>query len=199
MVCCKCKAFYEIKSKKSLQKIDDCFNKYNTQSGSFRRYYRNHNAHRHLKLKKFLVIVSRDPTYVGEGMVWPVEIAEIDCVLPILKNSSFTKTGTNIATIIKVKTNSSKRWFNVPYYKDLNIIKAAKIVFCQCFSENTYDALEARKNNGWQILDIKTDKKSSNKVEIKDTKPSVEDVRSQLEALKNYNDDDEWESNFCEE
>ena len=195
MICCKCKAMYEIKSKKSLQKIDDCFNKYNVQSGSFRRYYWNHNAHKHLKVKKFLVIVSRDPTYVGKGMVWPVEIAEIDCVLPRLKNTAFTKTGTDIGTIIKVKTNTRKRWFNIPHYKELDVSKSAEKAFCHCFSREKYQDLNFRRANGWKICEEKNEGNDSPKIE--DTTPSIEDVRIALESMKTDNDDDDWESNFC--
>jgi len=193
MICSKCNALYEIKSRKSLQKIDNCFSKYNTQSGSFRRYYRNENVHRHYK--KYLVMVSRVETYISKGFFWPVEIAEIDSVLPCLKDSSFIKRGTSIGTIIKVKTNTRKRWFNIPHLKDLDFLYLAKDVFRQCFTKETYEAFEFRRENEWKVLNNIENGKEIIKKE--DAKSSINDLRCELEALNNGCDDNDWESNFC--
>lgn len=72
------------------------------------------------------------------------------------------------------------------------------------FSKDEYHAFLKRQANGWKKLsDIDGIEENKEAKIVKDTKPIINDLRSELEALKfgsnheDGDDSDDWETNFC--
>jgi len=91
LTCRLCRSTYEIKSKKDVAAIDKIFHYKRVDGGSFRGWCIEQKKCANIDAKHFLVLVSRAATYVRSGeLMWPVEIAEIDRVLPRLSFRSFS-------------------------------------------------------------------------------------------------------------
>eukprot|EP00979_Chaetoceros_neogracilis_P015351 scaffold5740_cov165-Chaetoceros_neogracile.AAC.1 len=124
IVCIKCDSSYEIKSKASTEKIEKAIKYNNIQGGSFKRFHRLRREKEGNKdAKHYLVLVSRAPTEIicasatYPRTAWQVDLAEIDTVLPALRDVSFTRPAGDIVmkASIKVKEGTRKVWFRIPF------------------------------------------------------------------------------------
>merc|ERR1719232_2506329 len=86
IVCKKCKATYEIKSKRDNQAIEDCFKFNRIPGGSFSTFH----EYKAFGRSRFLLLVSRKPDVDLSGLFfYPVTVALIEDALPALKDKSF--------------------------------------------------------------------------------------------------------------
>jgi hypothetical protein len=124
IVCIKCDSSYEIKSKASTEKIEKAIRYNNIQGGSFKRFHRlRREEEGNEDAKHYLVLVSRAPSEIICASVacprtsWQVDLAEIDTVLPALRDASFTRPagGVELKSSIKIKEGTRKVWFRIPF------------------------------------------------------------------------------------
>jgi hypothetical protein len=124
IVCIKCDSSYEIKSKASNEKIEKVIRYNNIQGGSFKRFHRLRREKEGIEdAKHYLVLVSRAPSEIICASVacprtaWQVDLAEIDTVLPALRDVSFTRPAGDVVlkSSIKIKEGTRKLWFRIPF------------------------------------------------------------------------------------
>jgi len=183
MECVGCGSTFEIKSKKSRQHIHKdlvVFN--NLRGGSFLRFRRLVERRRRREEtknggaatggKNYLVLVSRTafPLLCGRP-VWPVEIVEIDRVVPRLKDRSFDivddddGTGLSIGSDIRVDIASRRMWFHVGVL-DCDVVQIANDIYDEHFSSEERCRIMEKWSSGAMYRDIR-DGGTSNKSECR--------------------------------
>jgi len=179
VVCVRCHATYEIKSKADNQKLENCW-KYGYPGGSFRTY-----AALEPNGKRFLVVVSRQPS-IGrtEDKHYPVTLAEIDHVVPRLTDWSFvasTKEGSGVPlrTIIKPNLSTRKRWCDLPAcYVDVAF--EVKRAYDGKFGEGKWDEMGQLRRRG----DTKGDSKQEDLSAVTGADAAETTPEDRIEELK---------------
>lgn len=110
--CLKCLCTFEVKSKRDVQVIEKGFLRNSFNGGSYQTF----TEYEPLGPKRFLLLVSRKPTYDSRTSTYshPVTIATIDHVTPKLQDAAFASNKMLIGSDIQTKPTSRKLWFSVP-------------------------------------------------------------------------------------
>lgn len=138
IVCIKCNATYEIKSKKDPEAIQKSF-QYGFRGGSFRTF-----AQFEQIGERYLIVVSRAPVAVcaeSGAICHPVTVAKIDYVIPQISCDSFDPKSTNIPLRTIIKLQGRSQWCNLPLCT-LDFWSTAKEVFEEYFGPGEWGGME---------------------------------------------------------
>mmetsp|Transcript_20503 Transcript_20503/g.31110 ORF Transcript_20503/g.31110 Transcript_20503/m.31110 type:complete len:425 (-) Transcript_20503:553-1827(-) len=145
IVCIKCGAMYEVKTKASMDKIRSEYYFNNLSSGSFNNYCKIAESRRRDQ-KMFLVLFPREHTLdkvSGLKRVHPGLITEIANVKPKLFEGSFNPSAETIRfkSRTQMKLHTRDTWFELPVATEINMDDAKKKVFIEFFGKEMFDHL----------------------------------------------------------
>lgn len=179
MSCSACQSTYEIKSKKTPEHINRDFQFNGIRGGSFYLYHSSNRSicirgkselnAKETKPKRFLVLVSRTALWRPTGeAVWPVEVAEIDYIVPRLKDKSFgLRSGKlSVGSDIRTKLSTRKNWFQIPMVK-CDFEDMAREVYNEHFSSAEWIEQQAKFSSGLVFEEIILSSKITAEKELK--------------------------------
>jgi hypothetical protein len=200
LVCTNCNSTFEIKTKASLDKMEQEFTRNRISGGSFRHYWRQRNALAKDQ-KMFLVVLPRSFSFGrSDAKFYPVFCMEIDFVLPKLSPTSFmkikiSKKQPSLQSSVNVKLLTKKKWFDLPRssimptaWKDI-----VKHVYIDHFSQEEYDRRVLKNSN----VSLEVETKPVKTVQANNGERVVDTVNADQERFKFGNEDcDYWEGWF---
>eukprot|EP00581_Thalassiosira_minuscula_P002491 CAMPEP_0183737128 /NCGR_PEP_ID=MMETSP0737-20130205/51098_1 /TAXON_ID=385413 /ORGANISM="Thalassiosira miniscula, Strain CCMP1093" /LENGTH=389 /DNA_ID=CAMNT_0025971333 /DNA_START=90 /DNA_END=1255 /DNA_ORIENTATION=+ len=185
-----CGATYEIKTKANLEKIENALRWNNINGGSFSAWCQLRNSTRPDQ-KHYIVVLPRKFTFNRQKeKVFPVTIAEIDKVLPKLRESSFNPNRSEIRfkSSVSIKLTTKAKWFDLPVTGQfIDMGKIAEKVFKDRFSEQTYYQLE----DLYFGSDTSDDSESGQEAEAEESVDPVDTIANELKNVDIVPDD--WE------
>ena len=194
--CLSCGSAFEVKTKESLEKVNDAFKKKHLNGGSYHLYHRHRRGPSNKYRKQFVVVVSRQWSMLRNGRnAWLAYIAEIQNVIPLLCHQSFDPTRKFLKIKTSIEADSKSLWASIPT-QNLNYRAIAKDVFLGNFSLPVWNNLCARQKSGWKIHEKTIDTQKEHEL-MKDNTDDISMIRNTLQDLK-VNDDDDWETCYSD-
>jgi len=143
LICTMCKSTFEVKTKANMMKVESNFDYYRSiPGGSFTEWCRLiNNGERNQK--KFLVMMPRTPALNRQlQKIHPVQIAEIDYVLPRIQPRTFNPNYSHVRLSTHVFLKKRAKWFDLPSPGEkIDRDDIAKEVFIKRFQKDCYDSL----------------------------------------------------------
>mmetsp|Transcript_13648 Transcript_13648/g.27525 ORF Transcript_13648/g.27525 Transcript_13648/m.27525 type:complete len:340 (-) Transcript_13648:34-1053(-) len=195
VVCRKCMASYEIKSRPTIDKIERDFQFNSFRGNSFRMFCGNPARYQ----ARYLVVVCRGETYLPklQSFAHRVSVARIAKLEPRLCGESFLNTNNKnmrMISAISIDMGTLKKdWCFVKPYKDDDHEEMAREVFDKVYGDGAWsNALVDESHNADKV--IVTNSGLRRKIDV------VEQSRKALEKLKVSHDDDDndgdWKANI---
>ncbi|KAL7538859.1 hypothetical protein ACHAXR_011420 [Thalassiosira sp. AJA248-18] len=180
MICIKCGATYEIKTKASMEKVENALHWNNLNGGSFSSWCRLRNS-KQPNQKMYLVLLPRKSTFNRHH----------EKVLPKICSNSFNTNHNSIRfkSSVSLKLNTKAKWFNLPITGEvIEMGQIAVKVFKERFSEEKYERLR----HLYFGSDSSDGDETSDKVEEKEAADHhVDDIINELKKVEIVPDD--WE------
>ena len=199
LVCTECKTMYEIKTKASMDDMEQCFSRNMLRGGSFKRYCELRTARDRGKM--FIAILPRDFIVNRAGeKIHPVFLVEIDTVLPYMGYSTFRPnrsfTDMDFSSVVSMKLYSKKKWFDLPKYEPVLYGPIMDRLYMERFSEKEFHLWEKKyfENSEDEHFEESKSARETGTIDDQNKATPISDLKSDLEDLKVGDvDTDDWD------